>query len=210
MKGHFYKKYCKCPKNRKCTCGAKWYFAIDIGIDPKTGKRKQLRRGGFDTKKDAELAAAEAIKEIADGTFVKESDITFKDFSRQWLEMYEASGKVKISSVRVRRHELKRLMDYFANLRIRDITLKRYQNALLDLKRRGYSKNTIEGAHRTGRMIFKKAVELGIIKKDPTEFAVVPREQKTVEELESRKEIPKYLERDQLLRFLVLSERSGI
>ena len=210
MKGHFYKKYCKCPKNRKCTCGAKWYFAIDIGIDPKTGKRKQKRKGGFATRKEAEIAAAKLIRELAEGTYIEESDITFKEFSRQWLEMYEASGTVKISTIRVRKHELKRLMDYFANLRIRDITLKRYQDALLDLKKRGYAENTIAGVHRTGRMIFKKAVELGLIKKDPTEFAVVPRERKTVEELETKKEIPKYLERDELLHFLNTAKEKGL
>lgn len=210
MKGHFYKKYCKCPKNRKCTCGAKWYFAIDVGIDPKTGKRKQKRKGGFATRKEAEIAAANLVKELADGTYIEESDITFKSFSEQWLEMYEASGAVKISTIRVRKHELKRLMDYFANLRIRDITLKRYQDALLDLKKRGYAENTIAGVHRTGRMIFKKAVELGLIKKDPTEFAVVPRERKTVEELETKKEIPKYLERDELLHFLNTAKEKGL
>jgi len=210
VKGHFYRKYCKCPKNRKCTCGAKWYFAIDIGIDPKTGKRKQKRKGGFATRKEAEIAAANLVKELADGTYIEESDITFKDFSQQWIEMYEASGTVKISTIRVRKHEIKRLMDYFAKLRLRDITLKRYQDALLDLKKRGFAENTIEGAHRTGRMIFKKAVELGLIKKDPTEFAVVPREQKTVEEIESQKEIPKYLERDQLLRFLETAKTHGL
>lgn len=210
MKGHFYRKYCKCPKNRKCTCGAKWYFAIDIGIDPKTGKRKQLRRGGFDTKKDAEIAAAEVMKEINDGTFIKESDITFKEFSQQWLEMYEATGTVKTSTVRIRKHEVNRLLDYFVQQKLRNITLKQYQNALLDLKNRGFAENTIDGIHRTGRMIFRKAVELGLIKKDPTEFAVIPREQKTVEELESRKDVPKYLERDELLRFLETARKHGL
>lgn len=210
MKGHFYKKYCKCPKNRRCTCNAKWYFAIDVGIDPKTGKRKQKRKGGFATRKEAEIAAANLVKELADGTYIEESDITFKSFSEQWLEMYEASGSVKISTVRVRKHEITRLMDYFAKLKLRDITLKRYQDALLDLKNRGYAENTIAGVHRTGRMIFKKAVELGLIKKDPTEFAVVPRERKTVEELETKKEIPKYLERDELLHFLNTAKEKGL
>lgn len=210
MKGHYYKHYCKCPKNKRCTCKAKWYYVIDIGIDPKTGKRKQKRKGGFSTKKEAEIAAANIIKELNEGTFIKESDITFKAFSEQWIEMYEASGIVKVSTVRVRKHEVKRLMDYFAKLKLKDITLKRYQDALLDLKKRGFAENTISGAHRTGRMIFKKAVELGLIKKDPTEFAVLPREQKTVEELESRKDVPKYLERDELLRLLDTARKHGL
>ncbi|MCG8399804.1 site-specific integrase, partial [Bacillus atrophaeus] len=59
-------------------------------------------------------------------------------------------------------------MDYFQHLKIKDITRKQYQDALNDLKGRGYAENTIDGAHRTGRMIFKRAVELDVIKTDPT------------------------------------------
>nr|WP_315861953.1 Arm DNA-binding domain-containing protein [Paenibacillus larvae] len=46
MKGHFYKPNCKCPgkKTRKCSCGATWSYIIDVGINPKSGKRKQKRK----------------------------------------------------------------------------------------------------------------------------------------------------------------------
>ncbi|WP_366597533.1 phage integrase SAM-like domain-containing protein [Bacillus pumilus] len=91
--------------------------------------------------------------------------------------------KINISTVRVRKHEIKRLSDYFAKLKLKDITRKQYQNALNDLKKRGYAQNTIDGAHRTGRMIFKKGVELEILKKDPKEYTHVLNQQKTIEEL---------------------------
>jgi Site-specific recombinase XerD len=209
VKGHFYRKYCTCPKNRKCTCGAKWYFAIDIGIDPKTGKRKQKRKGGFATRKEAELAAAKLIQELSEGTYVTESNITFRAFADQWLELYENSGKVKISTIIIRKKELKRLLDFFAKMKLRDITLKHYQDALIELKRLEYAEQTIKGIHTTARMIFKKAVELGKIKKDPTEFAVIPKDKPTVEDIESKKEIPKYLERDELIRFLDTARTYG-
>ena len=201
MKGHFYRKYCKCPKNRKCTCGAKWYFAIDIGIDPKTGKRKQKRKGGFATRKEAEIAAAKLIQELDGGTYVEESIITFRKFAEQWLELYEVSG-VKVSTIQIRRKEIKWLLNYLSELRLRDITPERYQTALLDLKKLGYAEQTIKGIHTTARLIFQKAIELGKIKKDPTEFAVIPKDKPTVEDIESKKEIPKYLERDELICFL--------
>ena len=44
----------------------------------------------------------------------------------------------------------------------------------------------MDGVHRTGRMIFKKAFEMGIIKKDPTEFAYRKKDRKTIEELEEQ------------------------
>jgi hypothetical protein len=53
-----------------------------------------------------------------------------------------------------------------------------YQDALNDLKEKGYSDSTREGINRTGRMIFRKALELELIKKDPTEFAYVKKKRK--------------------------------
>lgn len=39
-----------------------------------------------------------------------------------------------------------------------------YQTALNDLHDKGYAFNTLDGIHTAGRMIFKKAIELQIIK----------------------------------------------
>ena len=211
MEGHFYKPNCKCPKDaKKCTCGATWSYIVDIGIDPKTGGRKQKKKGGFKTRKEADTAAALLITEISQGTLIQESSITFKDFTVEWLGLYEGTGRVKISTVRVRKHEYNRLMTYFAHYKMKDITRKIYQNALNELKAAKLAKNTLEGIHCTGRMIFKKAVELGYIKVDPTQYAIIPKTQKTVEEIESETEIPEYLEKEELSLFLKMARDKGL
>lgn len=207
---YFYKPKCKCDKNKKCKCGASWAYMIDIGKDPKTGKRKQRKKSGFRTKKEAEAAASIVKIEINQGTYVEETDVTFEDFAIEWLSIYAGTGIVKESTVRIRKHEIKRLADYFAKLKLKDITRRQYQNALNDLKKRGYAQNTIDGAHRTGRMIFKKAIELEILKKDPTEFTQVPKKQKTVEDLEGRKGLPNYLEKDELIHLLQVANKFGL
>jgi integrase len=204
----FYRPSCKC-KDKKCKCGATWAFTVEVGVDPKTGKRKRKKKSGFKTKKAAEVAVAKLLKELDDGVFIEEQDISFQDFASEWLSIYEGTG-IKESTVRVRQHEIKRLLDYFAKLKLKDITRRQYQNALNDLKKRGYAQNTIDGAHRTGKMIFKKAVEMEVIKKDPTDFTYVPKQQKTIEELEGKKDIPKYLEKDELHRFLTVAKKYGL
>ncbi|WP_078382369.1 tyrosine-type recombinase/integrase [Sutcliffiella halmapala] len=211
MKGHFYRPKCKCENKKRCKCGASWAYILDVGTDPKTGKRKQKKKSGFKTKQEAQNAAAELIYELQKGTYVKEDpSLTFEEFAYEWLSMYERTGKVKESTVRVRRHEIARLLDYFAKLKLKDIARKRYQDAINSLAERGFAQNTIEGAHRTGRMIFKKAVEMEVLKKDPTEFTHVPKKQKTVEELEGRKDIPNYLERKELQTFLSITQEVGL
>lgn len=208
MKGHIYRRGCKC-KRKKCTCGSKWAFMVDIGIDPVTGKRKQKGKGGFRTKQEAESAAATLIYEVEEGMYVEETKQTFSAFSTEWLTIYRASKDVKPGTIRVRLHEIGKLMPYFAQLKLKDITRKKYQDALNALKEKGYSDSTMEGIHRTGRMIFRKALEMEIIKKDPTEYAYLKKDKKTIEQLEEE-EVPKYLEKEDLFLFLKAAREQGL
>lgn len=209
MKGYFRRRGCTCKKKR-CTCGAKWSYTVDVGIDPATGDRKQKTKGGFNTLAEAEADCNALIYELKHGTHVEEASTLFKDFAVEWLDIYQKTHKVKVSSVRVRKHEIGRLMPYFAHFKMKDITKKMYQEALNDLKDQDLADNTISGIHATGRMIFRKAMEYEIIKRDPTEFARVPRSQKTVEELEQEKDIPKYLEKEELAKFLKAAREKGL
>ncbi|WP_029516249.1 tyrosine-type recombinase/integrase [Paenibacillus polymyxa] len=211
MKGHFYKPRCICPKDKKCKCNATWSYIIDVGINPLTGKRKQKKKGGFKTLKEAEAAAALLQVEVSQGTHVEESNITFGEFRNMWLKMYASTGKVKVSTVRVREHESGRLNGYFEHLKLKSITLKKYQDALNDLKNEvGLAESTLDGIHSTGSMIFGKAMELGYIKKDPTQYAHVPKIQKTVEELEEEETLEKYLEKEELALFLQTAKTKGL
>jgi len=189
--------------------GSTWYYTVDIGKDPLTGERKQKTKGGFRTKKEAQLAAQAIEQESAFGTYIEEKDITFEEFAKQWIELYRNSGKVKISTVRVRQHELNNLLPYFAKLKMNAITKKKYQDAINDLKKK-FSDNTLEGINSTGKMIFKKAVQLDVIKTDPTTYAYVPKTQKTVEELEKEEEAVKYLEKEELALLLKTAREKGL
>ncbi|MCM3729702.1 site-specific integrase [Neobacillus cucumis] len=208
MKGHFYRRGCTCNKKR-CTCGSTWSFIIDIGRDPSTGRRKQKTKGGFRTKQEAEAAAAELIYEINQGTYIQEMNVVFNDFASEWLLMYSEKNSVKPGTIRIRQHEINKLLPYFSLLKLKDITAKKYQEALNDLKEKGYADNTLDGVHRTGRMIFKKAIEMRLIKNDPTEFAYLKKDRKTVEELEEQ-EVPKYMEKEELALLLQTAAAKGL
>ncbi|WP_282943227.1 site-specific integrase [Paenibacillus sp. RC67] len=131
----------------------------------------------------------------------------FKDLVQSWLKYYEKC--VKPSTVRVRKHESGHLINYFETIKAKNITKKMYQDALISLKDR-LSDNTIEGVHTSGRMIFGYALEFDILKTNPTQYATVSRTQKTVEDIENTKEIPKYLEKEQLSLFLGAAKEKGL
>ncbi|MBX0359571.1 site-specific integrase [Halobacillus sp. Nhm2S1] len=188
--------------------GSKWYFQIYTGVDPSTGKKKFTSKGGFKTKKEAQMAAAEVEKEVFENTYVQEQNITFQEFTLEWLKTYRDTAK--ISSVRNRQHNLDHLNRFFGNKKIKDITRKQYQAMLASLHNAGYAFNTLDGIHATGRMVFRKAVEFNIIKDSPCDFAKIPRKVETVEEVESSKGEIKFMEKEELIRFLNAAKESGI
>ncbi len=189
MKGHIYRR------------GTSYTYVIDLGKDPITNKRQQKSKGGFKTKKEAQVALAKIQTEFHQGTYVNESEISLKVFIDKWLELYSSTGKIKISTVRVRVHETNNILNYFQEVKLKDITGTMYQDFLLYLNVK-FAENTLKGIHWTARMVFKKAIELKYIKTDPTQYAIVPKKQKTVEELKNEEEIPKYFEKEELILFL--------
>ncbi|MEK0313702.1 site-specific integrase [Cohnella sp. 56] len=189
--------------------GKTWSYTIDIGRNPATGERRQETKSGFRTKEEAKSAAARAETEVADGNFVKNTTFTFKEFSKSWLEFYEATGAVKPGSVTVRKGRINKLNSYFGEARLRDISRMDYQNMLIDLKKK-YSDETIISTHATAKMIFRRALELELLKSDPTKYSKVPRKQKTVEEIENGSSLPKYMEKEELAKFLNACKAFGI
>ncbi len=189
MKGYTYKR------------GNSYTYVIDIGRNPITNKRQQKAKGGFKTKKEAEMALAEILNQVNQGVYVEESNITLKEFSEIWIDIYAKTHDVKVSSVRVRKKEIKNILSYFKEVKLRDVTGIMYQAFLLDMFNR-YAENTLVGIHRTARMIFKKAVEMKILKTDPTQYAKLPKKKKTVKELETESMVPNYYEKEELEEFL--------
>ena len=58
---------------------------IDIGKDPLTGKRKQKKKRGFETKKEAEKALAALLNELNEGTYIEPSKQLYIDYFNEWL-----------------------------------------------------------------------------------------------------------------------------
>lgn len=187
--------------------GSNYYFIVNMGIDPKTGKRKQKKKRGFKTIKEAKEAETDFLYQLNNDLLIDNSKINFKEFANEWITIYEQERNVKPGTIRVRNHEMNNLFPYLGYLKIQDINRKQYQNALNKLKEKGYAKITLEGIHRTGRMIFRKALEYEIIKKDPTEFAYVPKDRLTIEDED---ELPSYMEKEELAKFLKTVKSHGL
>lgn len=186
----------------------KFHYRYSI-VNPETGKRKQKETPGFNTAKEAFQAGIDIEAELRKGTYIEEKSITFSSYVEDWLRTYEAHGNVKNSTVFLRKQNLAKASKYFGGFRLRDITKKQYQNMLNDLKLKNLSFSTINLVHVSTKMLFESAVEQEIIKSSPAIGAKLPSFQKTVEQLESGNDLPQYLEKDDLNKFLEVVKKHG-
>lgn len=164
-------------------------YVVENGIDPQIGNRRRIVKKGFIKQKDA----LKEFERKTSGKKFEDTNLTFEEVAEDWLDVYSETD-VKISTIRVRNHEIGHLNRYFAKYKIKDITKRMYQNALNDLKKKEQlAHNTISGIHGTARMIYKRAMEQDLLLADPTEYAFIPKDKKTVEDIENKKVEEKYL-----------------
>ena len=80
----------------------------------------------------------------------------------------------KISSVRARTKEMKHFISVWGPYPLKKISKQIYQRRIVELSKK-YSRNYITRIHACGRMIFNHAVEMGLIKLNPTENTHLPK-----------------------------------
>lgn len=189
----------------------KYHYRYDI-TDPATGDRKQKETRGCATAKEAEMLGIKIQHELLTGAYIEEKDIMYNDWVDQWIDLYRNRSiePVKETTVRMRQRDLKRTKAYFGGLKLREVTKKMYQDMLIDLKITGKkSRRTIALVHEACPQMFAKAVELGLIKSNPTIGAQVPAYPETVEQLKNKTKVPKFLEKDQLALLLKTAKENG-
>lgn len=179
-------------KNKK---GFTWSFTLDIGRDPSTGKRKQITRRGFETKKEAELAANQMTIEINNDTFVNEKDILFKDFITDYLKII-AQPSVKPSTFYGYKTVVeKRLIPKFGHMKIKKFTPKIISSYYTELLKEGLTEEFIQYIHSILKMASKTAVDWKYIKNDFMVTVKAPSRQKKNVNTWSIDECNKFLNR---------------
>lgn len=211
MEGYFFKRGCTCIG--KCTCNKKWTFIIDVGKDIKTNRRKQIWRGGFKTREEAEAKAAALLTKVNEGTFIQEPDILFKDWAAEWLTGYIKIKAPKPGTIRIRQYGIKKFLSYFNHIKLKDITENMYQAILNDLKAQNLGMTTIESINTTGKLLFKKAIDKKLLNDDPTINAYLIKDNDNIineDDEDNISDLPKFLELKELGHFLDIINEKGL
>jgi integrase len=159
----------------------KYYFVLNIAKDPMTGKRKQVKRRGFESKNDAELALSKLKLEIEQNkNIVNLFNLKFESFINQWFEAKKV--KLKPSTTRNYQEQLRyNILPYLGEINTKDINEDIIQNYIMTLhKQRGLAPATIRTAYGIVAEVLKKAIKKGILKDDFLSDISLPREVKKI------------------------------
>jgi hypothetical protein len=82
-----------CPKLTADPKHGTWGYYLSHGTDTKTGQRRQFRKAGFKTKREAGSALAELKTKLDKGTYVKPTTRTLGEYAREWLPRRQRTDK---------------------------------------------------------------------------------------------------------------------
>jgi len=160
--------------------GASWSFVVDRGIDPATGRRRQQRRSGFRTRKDAEEALRRTISSLVDGTFVERTDETVDAYLTAWLTGLTAGRRVKAKTVQSYAECVARLRSELGPIRLqalRPIDIERTYSVLLSTGGRegtGLHPRTVLHTHRVLHKALSDAERLGLVTRNVAQRVALP------------------------------------
>ncbi|MCU5539049.1 Arm DNA-binding domain-containing protein [Bacillus cereus] len=77
----------------------KYFYIVDIVIDPLIGKRKQKKKRGFTTKKEAEKDLTKLFSEVHTGAYVEPSKLLYVEFLESGFNTKKHSVGIQTSKV---------------------------------------------------------------------------------------------------------------
>lgn len=174
--------------------GKVWSFRIGAGNDKRTGKRKQIYRSGFKTKREAEKAMNDLLTQIESGAYQEPEKIIFNEYILRWLhgtyknEVQLASFEVGESVVRIH------LIPHFGQTPLDKITAYDIDQFYGQKAREGLANATIRKIHNVLSKALQKAVKWELIKKNPARDASPPTVHKKVNKIWTVEEAKTFLE----------------
>lgn len=169
----------------------RWRYRVSY---KENGKYKTKTKGGFRTKKEAELAAAELERQLHKGYDINAGDQLFSEYMRNWYEVFRKGKKSEDNDNDIRR-AVEFVEKYFPDVKLKDLTREMYQKALNEYGET-HSTASVKKHHTYMRACLKEALADGIIYKDPT-FNVV-----AVGKVEPKDEEIKYLNYEEAAKLL--------
>lgn len=176
--------------------GSTWQFRIKY-VDPMTHESKEVSKGGFKTKKEAQHAASEEHIRLSNGLELDKNNVQLKLFLREWLTEHKKDNVRKNTYNMHERNIETKIIPYFKDIFLKDLTPLRYQKFLNHLSKDGMSRRYIEIVHTTMYNAMEIAVRpLRKLDENPCKDVTIPKKN------EKKKTGIQYIKSDDIHIFL--------
>ncbi|MCK6017220.1 site-specific integrase [Enterococcus faecium] len=170
--------------------GKFWLYEAYLGINKMTGKPDKVRRRGFKTKKEAQLALSRLQVDYDKNGIRKANNETFKDVYDLWLETYKTTVR-EVTFIKTEIKFRKWILPKYGKLRMNEVTVKKAQQIVNIWAE---TTDQYKVLHSTSKRIFSYAINLGIIETNPLDNVLMPKRTTT-----KHKEKVKVYSKEQLI-----------
>lgn len=155
----------------------KYFYIVDIGRDSLTGKRKQKRKKGFNSKKEAENALTALLNELNEG-YLTPSKITLDEYMKTWFKEREVvvQKSTQRTNLSFYRHYISPSVGKFRLHELTPIVLQNFANSLIN--NNNLSVGSIYKIFDILKVAMNRAVKLRVVKENYTSYVELPKKQK--------------------------------
>lgn len=112
-----------------------WAFRVDTGFHAESGKRRQVLRQGFATKRAAETALAEIVGDATRGTAVSTSTMKLGTYLDEWFAVAQQS--LRATTAHGYQQAIVRLQQHLGPYRLQSLTPMQVQRCYTELLQTG-------------------------------------------------------------------------
>lgn len=147
--------------------GKTWQYTVSRMVN---GKSKPLRKGGFKTKKEAQVAAADLESKLNKGFSPITQKMPFDEYFKSWVNTYKTD--IRDNTLARYSNTLDTIKEHFDGVAIQDVTKRSYQSFLNEYAKT-HAKETTRKLNTHIRSCVLNAIDEGIIHVNFTRGAVV-------------------------------------
>lgn len=149
-----------------------WCFVVDVVVVD--GKRKQMFRRGFATKKGAQDELTRLLGEMKKGTFVRSTKKTVKDYFTAWLDGLPASGR-RPSTIEGYRHQIEHnVIPTLGSIELHALDALALDALYSRLLGRGLSMSSVRKVHTIVGKALSDAERKGVVARNVARLATPP------------------------------------
>ncbi|MDA1654272.1 site-specific integrase [Bacillus thuringiensis serovar kyushuensis] len=181
----------------------KYFYIVDIGIDPLTGKRKQKKKRGFTTKKEAENSLTKMLSEVHTGAYVEPSKLLYGEYLECWFNTKKHSVGIQTAKV-LKGYLNSRIIPSLGNFKLAKLTSLHMQNYVNSLRDDGLKRGTIEKIIKIIRNSLEHAIDLELISKNVAAKTKLPKSDKEELTVWNEQEVQLFLKVAQDSRYSIV------